>query len=313
MPQRLAIVIVSYNTRELTRDCLQSVYEALDSSDLGAEVWVVDNDSSDGSAEMVRCAFPQARLLVSQENLGFARGNNLAIQHMAEAPDPPEYLLLLNSDTRVSPDALPRMVRFLDHYGNVGIVGPQLCYGDGSFQHGAFRFPNLWMTLFDFWPLHHRLLESRLNGRYSRSLYKRGRPFPVDHPLGAALMIRWETLEQIGPLDPDFFMYCEEIDWCIRAKAVSWKVYCLPEAHVVHLGGQSSAQFRDDMFVALWRSRYRLFRKHYSRLFFRLNRLIVRLTLRQKIGRLQRALRRGTVPEEEARSRLEAYRKVMEL
>ncbi len=313
MPPRLGIIIVSYNTRELTRDCLQAVYRSLDQENWTADVWVVDNNSLDGSAEMVNRNFPQTHLVACEKNLGFARANNLAMRHMLDSASPPNYLILLNPDTRVSPKALPKMVSFLEDHENVGVIGPQLSYDDGSFQHSAFRFPNLWMTVLDFWPIHHRLLESRLNGRYPRRLYRRGKPFRIDHPLGAALMIRRRTVEQIGLLDPGFFMYCEEIDWCMRAKSASWQIYCLPTAHVVHVGGQSSAQFRDRMFVALWRSRYRLFEKHYSRIFLGLTRRIVRCALRHKSQQIRTLSERGELSKQEAASRLAAYQKVMEL
>ena len=308
----LAVAIVSYNTRQLTSDCLASLYRALELANLNAHVWVVDNASSDASAEMVQARFPQATLIASQENLGFSRGANLAIERMSALNAPPRHLLLLNPDTLVEEAAIRPMVSFLDAHPQVGAVGAQLSYPDGSFQHGAFRFPTLWMALFDFWPINHRLLDSPLNGRYPRRLYQAGEPFPIDHPLGAALMIRWETLHQVGPLDPGYFMYCEEIDWCMRAKALGWKVCCVPQARIVHLGGQSTQQFRDEMFVALWKSRYRLFEKHYSRLYRALVRIIVRAGLASSMARTRRALKRGDLGQEDARQRLAAYRLVRE-
>ncbi|MHB0858951.1 MAG: glycosyltransferase [Anaerolineae bacterium] len=184
----LGIVIVSYNTRELTLDCLQSVYAALEGSSLQAHVWVVDSASEDGSAAAIEQRFPQATMVASTENLGFARGSNLGMERVLELETPPRHVLLLNPDTLVASDALTRLVAHLDEHPQVGVAGAQLAYGDGSFQHGAFRFPNLWMILFDFFPLNHRLTESRLNGRYLRALYAAGEPFAIDHPLGAALM-----------------------------------------------------------------------------------------------------------------------------
>lgn len=309
----LGIAIVSYNTRQLTIDCLASVYRALGASDLDAHIWVVDNASPDGSAEMIRKHFPQATLVASQENLGFARATNLAIKKMASLDAQPRHVLLLNPDTLVPPGAFSRMASFLDEHSRVGVVGAQLTYGDGRFQHGTFHFPTLWMAFLDFWPLHYRLLDSRLNGRYPRQWYDEGKPFPIDHPLGAALMIRWETVQQVGLLDEGYFMYCEEIDWCMRVKAAAWQVYCVPKAKIIHLAGESTRQFRDKMFVALWRSRYRLFEKHYSHLYQRAVRIIVRVGLRRDAGRTRRALRRGDIDPNEAERRLAAYRLVMEM
>jgi len=204
-------------------------------------------------------------------------------------------------------------VAFLDEHPHVGTVGPQPVYGDGSFQHGAFHFPTLWMAFFDFWTINHRLIDSRLNGRYPRRWYQSGEPFRIDHPLGAALMIRWETVQQIGPLDTGFFMYCEEIDWCMRAIAAGWEAYCLPRARITHLAGQSTRQFRHEMFVALWRSRFRLFEKHYRRGYRILVRAIVRAGLARKVRQAERALRRGEIAPNEAARRLAAYAQVADV
>lgn len=309
----LGVVVVSYNTRDLTRDCLASVYRAVEASGLSAQVWVVDNASSDGSAGMVAEGYPQARLIASQNNIGFAGATSLAIESMSSLDVPPRHVLLLNPDTQVERDSIGLMVSFLDRYPRAGLVGPQLLYGDGRFQHGAFRFPTLWMAFFDFWPIHHRLVDSRLNGRYPRRMYGAGDPFPIDHPLGAAMMVRWEAIQQVGLLDVGYFMYCEEIDWCMRAKAAGWEAYCVPAAKIVHLAGQSTRQFQDEMFVALWRSRFRLFERHYSRTYRGLVRVIVRAGLRGQMGRVRRALAHGGIGEDAARRRLAAYRCVMEM
>jgi N-acetylglucosaminyl-diphospho-decaprenol L-rhamnosyltransferase len=309
----LGIVIVSYNTRQLTLDCLTSVYAAREAAGLSLSVWVVDNASSDDSVFAIEEHFPQATLIPSSENLGFARGTNLGIERICTLDQPPRYLLLLNPDTLVNAEALSRLMGHLDHHPGVGVVGPQLRYGDGRFQHSAFHFPTLWMALFDFWAINHRLINSRLNGRYPRRLYNRGIPFEIDHPLGAALMIRWEALQQVGALDEDFYMYCEEIDWCLRIRRAGWRIACVPRAEIIHLEGQSTRHFRDRMFVALWRSRYRLFAKHYGKLYGRLVRVIVRSGLWHEIHRVRACAARGEIAAEEAQGRIEAYRQVMEL
>jgi N-acetylglucosaminyl-diphospho-decaprenol L-rhamnosyltransferase len=310
----LAIVTVSYNTRELLAECLGLALAGLERSGLAGEIWVVDNASADGSAEMVRRRCPAVRLVAHDQNLGFAAGNNLALQEMGfgRGADP-RYVLFLNPDTRVLDDALGRMVRFLDGAPEAGAAGAALVHGDGSFQHSAFAFPGLLQILIDFFPLHHRLLESRLNGRYPRRLYRAGRPFPVDHPLGAALMVRGETLAQVGGFDERFFMYCEEIDLCRRIRAAGWQIYCVPQAQVVHLVGQSTGQFRDRMFVALWRSRFLMFEKHEGALFIRAARWLVRLGLWAEVRRARAAHRRGELSGPELEGRLAAYREVAAL
>lgn len=195
----------------------------------------------------------------------------------------------------------------------MGVAGAQLRYADDSFQHGAFRFPTLLMALFDFVPVPHRVRESWLNGRYPRRLYQRGEPFAIDHPLGAAMLVRWSAWEQVGVLDEGYFMYCEEIDWCLRARDAGWRRDCVPRALVTHLGGQSAQQFRDSMYVALWRSRRRLFRRHYGRCYNRAMGAIVRRGMSGLSNQARRAVAQGRMSATETAGRLEAYAQVREL
>ena len=327
----LAIIIVSYNTRDLLADCLQSALQGLECSGLAGEVWVVDNASSDGSADMIRQRFPDVRLIAANENLGFAAGNNLALRSMgfsldtsgepqsdsasedgaaATAWQDPRHILFLNPDTRVLGDALGTMIRYLDASPLVGAVGARLVHSDGSFQHSAFAFPGLAQIFFDFFPLHHRLLDSRLNGRYPRRWYEAGRPFLVDHPLGAALMMRGKTLAQVGSFDERFFMYCEEIDLSRRIQRADWEIRCVPEAEIVHLVGQSTGQVRDRMFVALWKSRFLMYGKHESVAFRKAARRLVRLGLWAEGRRARRAHRRGEIDAAQLQGRLTAYEEV---
>jgi len=313
----LAIVIVSWNVRELLEDCLTSVYESLQGSNLACEVWVVDNASTDGSAEMVRERFPLVRLMANETNVGFAAANNQALRAMgfpsADPQELPRHVLLLNPDTEVLDGALITMVRFLDENPQAGVAGAKLLYPDGRLQHSAFAFPTLAQAFLDFFPLHHRLLNSRLNGRYPHKLYERGKPFPIDHPLGAALMARREAIQQVGLLDERFFIYCEEIDWCMRMKKAGWGIYCVPRAEVVHHVARSTRQVRGKMFVALWRSRYLLFEKHYSPIYRWAVRCIVRLGLRAERRRALAAHKRGEISEAELESYLAAYERVAEM
>ncbi len=276
----LAIVIVSWNVRLLLRSCLTSVYQSLYASslegqELSAEVWVVDNNSTDGTPEMVRDRFPQVRLIANPENRGFAGGSNQALEEALG--ENPRFVLLLNPDTAVRDRALETLVRFLEGTPRAGMAGARLVYGDGSFQHSAFRFPGLSQIIFDLFPLPQRLHDTRLNGRYPRDWYAAGAPpFRVDHPLGAAMLVRRETIEAVGLLDTGFYMYCEEIDWAMRMWASGWEVYCVPAAEVVHYGGQSTSQIRARSFIDLWRSRHRLYIKYYSPLRARLAAGLVR-------------------------------------
>lgn len=313
----LAVIIVNWNVRDLLRACLRSVYAELDRAAPGAGVWVVDNASGDGSVEMVRREFPQVHLLASEENLGFAAGNNLALRALGfgqgAAEGCPAAVLLLNPDTELLPGALPALLDGLQQHPRAGIVGPQLQYGDGRFQHSAFDFPGLWQVAIELLPCPGRLHESRLNGRYPRRWYEAGEPFPIGHPLGAAMLVRREAIWQAGLLDESFFMYAEEVDWSLRLRAAGWQAFCVPRARVVHHAGQSTGQLRVESFVNLWRSRKRLYRRHYGRLKVWLTRRLVLAGM----GRLARLARieaaRGGIAAEELARRLDAYRRVRQI
>jgi len=304
----LSVIIVSWNVEELLAACLASVYASLQGSGAEYEVLVVDNASSDGSADMVHERFPQARLMTNASNKGFAAANN---QAMAETRG--HYVVLLNPDTVLRGDTLGTLVHFMDDVLSAGMAGPRLVYGNGSFQHSAFRFPSLAQAFFDFFPVHYCLLESRLNGRYARSLYARGCPFAIDHPLGACMVVRRQSIEQVGWMDEEFFMYCEEVDWAMRIRRAGWGIYCVPAAELVHYAAQSTCQFRNEMFVALWRSRFRLFGKHYGSFYNWAVRHIVRWGLRYKARQACLQAEAGLISREELASRLAAYARVHEM
>jgi len=311
----LAVVIVSWNVRELLADCLHSLFDDLAQSKLEAAVWVVDNGSTDGSPEMVARAFPAVRLITSEENLGFAAGNNRALRAILthHASHFTRYVWLLNPDTEVQAGATATLVSALDADSRAGVAGAKLLYPDGSLQQSAFRFPGLLQLAFDLFNLPARFYETSLNGRYPRRLYEGQAPFPVDHPLGAAMMVRAETIAEVGLLDEGFWMYCEEIDWCWRIRQAGWQVCCVPAALVVHHGGRSTGQMRVASFTALWRSRLRLYDKHYAPSKRRLARWLVRLGMRWQMHHTRAARRRGEIGGAELTARLEACQTVLTL
>jgi len=309
----LSIVIVSYNVRELLGSCLGSVVSGQQGTNdvsvtghrpLSTETWVVDNASRDDSVAMVRERFSSVHLIENESNRGFASANNQAFPLTTG-----RYVLMLNPDTTIRPGALETLVRFMDDHPRTGACGGKLLYGDGSLQHSVFRFPTLSQIFLDFFPLNWRLTNSQFNGRYPREWYARGEPFPVDHPLGADLLVRRQAAEQVGWLDDQFFIYCEEIDWCIRIKRAGWQIWCVPQAEIVHHEAQSTRQFRDAMFVELWRARKRLFEKHYSRAF----RFIAGLIVRMGLWNAARQARTALVTQDELDKRLAAYRQVTNL
>lgn len=267
----LAVVIVTWNVRELVRDALNSLIADLDASGMLAEIYVVDSGSTDGSADIVSAEFPQVKL-IRAENVGFGSANNLAIRQIMKAPKLPDAVYLLNPDTITQLGATRALYEALQSHPRVGLVGAGLRYGDGSFQHSAWAFPGLRQLWVEFFPTPGRLIEGSFNGRYPRVLYEQGEPFSVDFVLGATMMLRPEVITQTGMFDEQFFMYCEEIDWEYRIKDAGWLIWCVPAAQVIHLSGQSTGQVRPRSQINLWTSRLRLFEKHYpawKRLFAR--------------------------------------------
>ncbi len=257
----LAVIIVSWNVHKLLDGCLLSLREELGRTPVGATVWVVDNASSDGSADMVRACHPWVRLESSPQNLGFVRANNLILARLQQQEAQPDFVWLLNPDTTIRPGALNSLLQFLHEHPRAGLVGPQLLNPDGSLQTSAFHFPDILQPMFDLGWLPPRFYYSRLNGRYPESRAN-GRPFRIDHPLGAAMLARGSTIRQVGFLDPQFFMYCEEIDWAWRMHKAGWEVWLVPEAEVIHYGGASTQQARPLTTALLWESRAKLYCKH---------------------------------------------------
>ena len=282
----LAVVIVSWNVRELLASCLRSLFDDLDRTEVQAGVWVVDNASTDGTPEMVAAAFPAVHLIALGDNLGFAAGNNLALREVLLQPQPADrnsFVWLLNPDTEVQPGTTGSLLDALTNNPSVGVAGAKLLYPDRSLQQGAFRFPGLLQLAFELFPLPQRLYDTWLNGRYPRRLYDGEQPFLIDHPLGASMMVRRETIDDVGLLDEAYRMYCEEIDWCWRMRRAGWGALCVPTAEVVHHAGQSTSQVPIRSFVNLWSSRARLYARHHGWLTWRLAQVMVRAGMRRRM------------------------------
>ena len=258
--QHIGVAIVSYNTVDLLRACLQSLADCT----VGVGVVVVDNGSTDESVAMMAREFPLVTVLVPGENLGFARGTNLAMRRLLADAPALQYVLMLNPDTVVHAGALEELLAFAVAHPRVGVVSPRLVNPDGSLQRGVFRFPTPLMTLFDLFPpgevLPGRFFDTWWHGRYPQEAAGAA-PFAVDHPLGAAMLTRVTLLQTVGMLDEDYFMYVEEVDWCMRVRRAGWAIWQQPAAVIPHVGGASSRQFRAAMTLALWRSRMRYWQR----------------------------------------------------
>ena len=240
----LSIIIVSWNTRDLLAACLETVQAEINSlKDIRVETLVVDNVSTDDSADMVAREFPWVRLIRSTKNLGFPGGNNLAIQHSSG-----KYVLLLNPDTEVKPGALGMLIQFLEVHHEVGAVGPYTCNPDGSLQTSCYPAPTLSREL---WRLLH-LDSLRPYGEYHMADWDATTPREVDALLGACILVRKSVLDKIGLMDEDYFMYSEEVDLCTRIQRGGWSLYWVPQAAIIHHGGQSTRQVATEMFLRLY-------------------------------------------------------------
>jgi hypothetical protein len=257
----VSVVVVSWNTRELLRDCLRSL--TAHAGDLELEVIVVDNASGDGSAELVEREFPDARLLRNARNLGFAAANNRGLA-LARG----RYALLLNSDTVVLEGALPRCVRFADAHPEAGVVGCRLLNGDGTLQPSCFEYPSLANLLLVLSHLPRLFPRSRWLAKERMGWWPHDSERAVDAVVGAFMLVRREAIDAVGPLDEDFFMYGEEADWCRRMTRAGWRVLFTPDAEVVHLGGASAARAEGAMFRQLQGSTLLFVRKHHARPYY---------------------------------------------
>jgi N-acetylglucosaminyl-diphospho-decaprenol L-rhamnosyltransferase len=278
----LSVVIVNWNVCDLLRRCLHSILDpAVVDHDIPGvwrypdlvqllvpqrmvcirfEVLVVDSASSDDSVEMVRREFPNVRLYPGDTNLGYTGGNNWGMRESRG-----RYVLVLNPDTEVLGDALQTMVAYMDAHPQVGVVGPQLLWPDGSVQSSRRRFPTLCTafvesTLLQKWFPRHPALR-----RYYALDLADDAVSEVDWVQGACLMVRREVIEQVGLLDDAYFMYSEELDWQRRISAAGWKVVYLPTAQVVHHEGKSSEQVVAFRHIRFSRSKVRYLHKYHGR------------------------------------------------
>lgn len=263
---RLSICIVNWNTCSHLRACLRSILSL--PPQVPYEVIVVDNASQDGSREMVEREFPQVRLIANAENRGYAEANNQAFA-MAQG----EYLLLLNPDTEVLPTAdsspqcprssLQALVEFLDAHPEAGAVGPQLRYPDGRIQPSCRSFPAPGPLLWDFLGLGRLFPRNRLFGAYRMTYWGHDTEREVDQPMGSCLLLRRRALEEVGPFDPQFRIFFNEVDLCYRLKQAGWRIYFTPQARFLHHVGKSTHQVWPKMVRESEEGLVRFYAKHY--------------------------------------------------
>jgi GT2 family glycosyltransferase len=261
----VSILIVSFNTRAVLRECLESIER--ESAGLHVEISIVDNHSSDGSPEMIEASFPQVRLIRSSVNLGFGAANNAALEGCSG-----RYIVLLNSDAFLCPGSLRLAVRHMDENPRAGLGGGRLVGRDFSWQPSARMFPGILSDLSVMTGLASRFPKSRIFGFFDRTWADQSLASEVDWVPGAFSIIRADLLERIGFFDPAFFLYSEEVDLCRRIKSAGYQVWYWPDITVIHIGGESSRQVKSlemsstGAQLVLWRMRSTLlyYRKHHG-------------------------------------------------
>lgn len=252
----LSVCIVSWNVRPYLEKCLIALPSAL--SGLKYEIIVVDNASSDGSAVLAE-RFPFVRWVQNDANVGFARANNQAIQ-LSQG----RFLCFLNPDTEPQPGSLRLLARYLEAHPDVGVVGPQLRYPDGTVQPSRYRFPSVTVALAESTPLEWHWPQNPWARHYRCADRSPDEEQEVDWLNGACLLVRREVIEQVGGFDEGYFLYSEELDLCRRARDAGWRVVYVPQAVVIHHEGRSSEQVIAARHVHFNRSRVRYFRKFHG-------------------------------------------------
>lgn len=263
----LGIVILNWNTRDYLRRCLETVFAS--AGDFRYQVIVVDNASTDDSAEMVKAEFPQARLIESEINGGYPYGNNLGLRALGFGgagqvdANAPRYALLLNPDTEVPPDALVAMMRFMDAHPEIGVAGPKLVLPDGSLDKACKRgFPTPLVSFYHFAGLSRLFPNSSRFARYNMTFVHPDQEAEVDSVVGAYMQVRREAIAAVGLLDEAFFMYAEDLDWAYRIKQAGWKIVYHPQVVVKHVKRAASRQSKRAQFE-FWRAMLIFYRKHY--------------------------------------------------
>jgi N-acetylglucosaminyl-diphospho-decaprenol L-rhamnosyltransferase len=257
----ISILIVSWNVAELLAACLDSILAgSLNTPDAPtAEIIVVESASTDNTVEMLRARYPQVKVLLQPENVGFTRGNNLAMEQAQG-----RYFMLLNPDKQVVGDAIVTMFRYLEANPQVGIVGPYTVNPDGTTQSTRRRFPTLAIGFFESTWLQPYAPKALLDYYYVVNGSNPRNTLDVDWVQGSAMMARRAVYEQIGGLDEGYVMYSEELDWCKRAKNAGWRVVYLGAAQIIHHGGKSTQQVVARSHILFQQSKLRYFRKYHG-------------------------------------------------
>lgn len=255
----LSVIIVSYNTKDLLKQTIQSVID--NTKDIEYEIFVTDNNSSDDSVEMVKKDYPKVNLIESKENLGFPKGNNIAIKRATG-----RYILLLNSDTKVIGECLQNCIKYMDKHREIGALGCKVELPSGKLDHACKRgFPTPEASLYYLLKLNKFFPDKKKFGKYTMSYVKDNEVAEVDSLMGAFMMIPKKVVDEVGMLDEEFFMYGEDIDWCFRIKKAGYKVLYYPVEKIIHYKGSSSKKKRAKTTYEFHRAMILFYNKHYKK------------------------------------------------
>ena len=259
MAVELSIVIVTYNVQNYIKACLDSVMDA--TKDLGIELLIVDNSSTDDTVRLIQRSYPSTKLLMNKENLGLLAANNQALTHVQG-----KFVLYLNADTVLKKDAIRNALEFMKQHEQAGIVGAKLLSPDRVIQRSCSSFPSLWGYFLESTFLYLVFGKSQLRKNGIPIHYNYQQPRAVDVVAGAFFLVRRDVVNDIGGFDDSFFMYSDEDDYCYRAMKKGWLTYIVPQAEVIHFEGGSFKTTRNYMFMLQHRSKIRCYRKSHGRL-----------------------------------------------
>lgn len=254
----LSLVIVAWNAKKYVWECLTSLLQAT-KDHVSSEIIVVDNDSSDGTPQLVSESFPLVKLIRNNNNLGFAKAMNIGIK---EANG--EFIYLINSDVVVPEDSLEKMLCYMQENQDIGLLAPKMRGPDGTVQRSTMRFPTVWSTFCQAVALDSLFSGSKVFGGFLMRDFGHDRTMDVDVLNGWFWMLRRSALDQVGLLDERFFIYGEDIDWCRRFHLAGWRVVFYHEASAVHYGGASSARAPIRFYIEMQRANLQYWEKHYG-------------------------------------------------
>lgn len=253
----LSIAIVSWQTRDFLLDCLKSIFSTPPANSF--EVIVVDNASTDGTADAVRKLYPDCTLIANPDNKGYAAGNNQAIGKASG-----EFVLLLNPDVVLPATGLDRAISFMQSHHEAGALGVRQVHPNGRLQRSVRGFPYPLSILPEILGLSRIFPRSRIFGAYRMSYFGYDKVAEVDQPMGTFLLLRRQAIEKVGMLDDAFPIFFNEVDWCLRCRQAGWKIFFTPDVEIIHFGGASTTQVPIAMAWESRKSLLRFYAKHYS-------------------------------------------------